>query len=109
MRGQSGGRRNRLDPMTARASSMDHDRKTWDEKKVIVPDVPLQVVMVDSGRMHLASSFRLSNTRIYRPRLGCSERVSPSARQLARWTSVQSMMVRPLESRNRWKLSKLVE
>lgn len=56
-----------MDPMTARASSMDHDRKTWDEKKVIVPDVPLQVVMIDSCRMHLASRFRLSNTRIYFP------------------------------------------
>ncbi|KAK1489530.1 hypothetical protein CABS01_12681 [Colletotrichum abscissum] len=46
---------------------MDHDRKTWDEKEVIVPDVPLQVVMVDSARMHPPSRFRLSNTRIYFP------------------------------------------
>ncbi|KAK1713479.1 hypothetical protein BDP67DRAFT_565600 [Colletotrichum lupini] len=50
-----------------RATSMDHDRKTWDEKKVIAPDVPLQVVMVDSARMHPPSRFRLSNTRICFP------------------------------------------
>ncbi|KAK1503010.1 hypothetical protein CTAM01_04999 [Colletotrichum tamarilloi] len=46
---------------------MDQDRKTWNEKKVIVPDVPLQVVMVDSARMHPSSRFLLSNTRIYFP------------------------------------------
>lgn len=46
---------------------MDHDCKTWDEKKVIIPDVPFQVVMVDDARIYLASGTLLSNTRIYFP------------------------------------------